>query len=64
MHVDLKNTSFDQLKKDIAEKVGMKQCRRIFISSGAEITNINEIHELDLLYGSSGEDYFKRIYSV
>lgn len=62
--MDIQNTSFDQLKRDIAEKVGMKQCRRVFISSGAEITNINEIHELDLLYVSAGEDYFKRILSI
>lgn len=61
MEVDSSYT-MEILKNEIASRLGLKECRRLFLSTGNEINNPKELHELDVIYASSGEDFFKSIF--
>lgn len=47
-----------KLKKVASKKLGLK-AKRIFLASGTEISNIDELQNNDTLYVSQGEPFYK-----
>ena len=49
-----------RLKKGASKKSGLR-AKRLFLASGAEISDVNELQNNDTLYVSQGEPFYKAL---
>lgn len=49
-----------RLKKVASKKLGVR-AKRVFLASGAEITDVDELQNNDTLYVSQGEAFYKAL---
>lgn len=59
MNLKAKET-ITRLKKVASKKLGVK-AKRVFLQSGAEITDVDELQNNDTLYISQGEPFYKAV---
>jgi hypothetical protein len=52
--------SLARLKKAASKKLGIR-ARRVFLASGAEISDVDELQNNDTLYVSQGEPFYKAL---
>ena len=53
-----RNMTMAKFKKQAGKKLGTKP-KKVFLSSGAEISDVDEMQNDDMLYISQGEPYYK-----
>jgi hypothetical protein len=52
--------SIARLKKAASKKLGVR-AKRLFLASGAEISDVDELQNNDTLYVSQGEPFYKSL---
>lgn len=51
------NDNMGRLRKIVSKKLGGIQCQRLFLASGAEVQEVDEMQNNDTLYISQGEPF-------